>query len=123
VLSFDNATNIQTVVLSIKERNEGTFPKTFTVALSNPTGNATLGTPSSLTITITSETFNAGDSILTDFVGFLGLLGLGIVGAVIFKIFNGGADVDGDEVVGLVKILVIIGIGGLLLVIFAGALY
>jgi hypothetical protein len=52
VLSFDNATNIQTVVLSIKENSHTTSPKTFTVALSSPTGNATLGTPYSITIQI-----------------------------------------------------------------------
>jgi hypothetical protein len=42
-------------VLSIKENNSITTPLTFTVALSNPTGTATLGTPSSLTITIVSN--------------------------------------------------------------------
>jgi hypothetical protein len=52
-LTFNNTTSIQTVVLSIKERNDITsYPKTFTVALSDPTNGAELGDPSSIEITI-----------------------------------------------------------------------
>jgi hypothetical protein len=52
VVEFDPATLTHNVVLSIKANNSITTPLTFTVALSNPTGNATLGSPSSITITI-----------------------------------------------------------------------
>jgi lysophospholipase L1-like esterase len=53
VLSFDNATNIQTVVLSIKYAPYTNLSsKSFMVELSNPTGNATLGEPHNLTIVL-----------------------------------------------------------------------
>jgi hypothetical protein len=54
VLTFAPGETIKTVALSIKDDGHvNSAIKTFTVALSNPTGNATLGTPSSVTIQIT----------------------------------------------------------------------
>jgi hypothetical protein len=53
VLSFAPNDLTKTATLSIKENKLNREPKiSFNVALSNPTGNATLGTPSSLVITI-----------------------------------------------------------------------
>jgi hypothetical protein len=52
-----------TVVLSIKENGSIVTPLSFIVALSNPTGNATLGDPSSLTITIISSYASTYDSL------------------------------------------------------------
>jgi peptidoglycan/xylan/chitin deacetylase (PgdA/CDA1 family) len=52
ILEFTPAELTKIVVLSIKENSHTTSPKTFTVALSSPTGNATLGTPYTITITI-----------------------------------------------------------------------
>jgi hypothetical protein len=53
VLSFNNTTNSQTVVLSIKYAPYTNLSsKSFMVELSNPTGNATLGEPHNLTIVL-----------------------------------------------------------------------
>jgi hypothetical protein len=61
ILSLNNMSDdTATVVLSIKDNGLGTFPKTFTVVLSDPTGNATLGEPSDLTITINEQSAATG---------------------------------------------------------------
>jgi hypothetical protein len=52
VITIPAGRDTANVVLSIKENSHTTSPKTFTVALSSPTGNATLGTPYSITIQI-----------------------------------------------------------------------
>jgi hypothetical protein len=53
-LTFTPSEYTKSVILSIKDDGHvNSAIKTFTVALSNPTGNATLGTPSSVTIQIT----------------------------------------------------------------------
>jgi hypothetical protein len=71
--------------LSIKERTDTTsYPKTFTVALSNPTGNATLGETSQLTITIEQKFYASFISPFVSLIAAFVSLMPGIVNLIIY---------------------------------------
>jgi peptidoglycan/xylan/chitin deacetylase (PgdA/CDA1 family) len=79
------------VVLSIKDNADNKPPKSFTVALSNPTGNATLGDPSSVEITIVNQFIGASDEpgtigVLISFIAAI----LGIFPAIVDLIVSAG---------------------------------
>jgi hypothetical protein len=86
-----NESGTQTTVLSIKYNVDNKPPKTFTVALSNPTGNATLGSPSSVEITIVNQFVGSTDEpgsigILIAFIAAI----LGIFPAIVNLIMSAG---------------------------------
>jgi hypothetical protein len=63
----------------------GTFPKTFTVVLSSPTGNATLGEPSELEITITqAAVYSSIFAPIAEFIAAFILLVPGIVKLIVY---------------------------------------
>jgi hypothetical protein len=109
LLEFTPGETSKTVVLSIKERNDITsYPKTFTVALSNPTGNATLGTPSSITITIREGNLvqrNTQIKGIESTMNMLWLIPLVLVAMFVISMLM-GEGVDVDSVVNIAGVLV-----------------
>jgi hypothetical protein len=108
-LTFQPDELTKAVVLSIKERNDITsYPKTFTVALSNPTGNATLGTPSSITITIREGNLvqrNTQIKGIESTMNMLWLIPLVLVAMFVISMLM-GEGVDVDSVVNIAGVLV-----------------
>jgi peptidoglycan/xylan/chitin deacetylase (PgdA/CDA1 family) len=92
MLTFTNDGALtQTAVLSIKDNVNNKPPKTFTVALSNPTGNATLGSPSSVEITIVNQFVGTTDEpgTIGIIIAFIAAL-LGIFPAIVDLIVSAG---------------------------------
>jgi hypothetical protein len=116
VLTFAPSELTKTVILSIKGDVLDEDDETFTVALSNPTGNATLGTPSSLTITIISRAMEP----LTDladrtmnlwillFVALLAVIASMIIGVIFLVMRNG---MPGPEaIIGIGAVAIALGV-------------
>jgi ABC-type amino acid transport system permease subunit len=116
VITYPAGTSIKTVTLSIKGDVLDEDDETFTVALSNPTGNATLGTPSSLTITIISRAMEP----LTDladrtmnlwillFIALLAVIASMIIGVIFLVMRNG---MPGPEaIIGIGAVAIALGV-------------
>jgi ABC-type amino acid transport system permease subunit len=115
MVTFPINSTSQTVALSIKGDVLDEDDETFTVALSNPTG-ATLGTPSSLTITIISRAMEP----LTDladrtmnlwillFIALLAVIASMIIGVIFLVMRNG---MPGPEaIIGIGAIAIALGV-------------
>jgi hypothetical protein len=111
VLTFAPSELTKTVILSIKDNGLGTFPKTFKVALSNPTGNATLGTPHEITITIKEGNLvqrNTQIKGITSTMNMLWLIPLIIIAMFVINSLAGeGIEVDSVVSVGILIVGII----------------
>jgi hypothetical protein len=90
-LTFEQSETNKTVALFIKDNVNNKPPKTFTVALSNPTGNATLADPSSVEITIVNQFVGTTDEpgTIGIIIAFIAAL-LGIFPAIVDLIVSAG---------------------------------
>jgi hypothetical protein len=91
VLTFLPGQTTQTVLLSINRHADNKPPKSFIVALSNPTGNATLGSPSSVEINIVNEFIGSSDKpgTIGVLIAFITAI-LGIFPAIVDLIVSAG---------------------------------